>query len=76
MKNIERQRSLDKKKWYASEKNGLDMGGKMNYCKYCSYTAIDTEYIGKDRCIISQEEKENRCICATAYNRMIRYNKK
>lgn len=71
MKNNDRQKSLDKKKWLASEQSGEDMSGKLNYCKQCEYigTSITT---GKPSCFANQREREANCLCAKAYNRMIK----
>ena len=67
MTNQERQKSLDKKKWIESEKQGKDMTGNMDYCNHCYYQEIcrDTQFI-------PQEEREEYCLCAKAYNRMKR----
>ena len=67
MTNKERQKSLDKKKWLASEKFDEDMSGKMPYCKHC-YNV----WLFKDGCAVTQDERETKCLCATAYNRMKR----
>lgn len=70
MKNNERQKSLDKKKWIESEKNDFDMSGFMPYCQVCKERdCID------GGCIATQEEREGQCLCATAYNRMKRAEK-
>ena len=65
MTNKERQKSLDKKKWIASEKKKLDYSGLMDYCRYCMH---------KDwvQCTAPQQEREALCLCARAYNRMKR----
>ena len=65
--NKERQRSLDKKKWIESEKKGEDMSGKMPYCSFCKY-----KYLKFNSCTVTQEEREGKCLCATAFNRMQR----
>ena len=65
MTNKERQNSLDKKKWLASEKNQYDQSGDMGYCCFCSY---QDEF----DCTATQEKRESRCLCAKAYNRMHR----
>lgn len=78
MKNTERQKSLDKKKWIASEKNGMDMSGEMLHCFYCKKrTPRDWQSDGflRHGCSASQEEREGQCLCATAYNRMKRTKK-
>lgn len=80
MTNKERQKSLDKKKWLESEKKGKDMSGYMEQCHMCDECEIVQGY--KDgnphlslRCKASQEEREQKCLCATAYNRMYRKEK-
>lgn len=70
MKNIERQKSLDKKKWLESEKKGEDMSGAMDYCKECN-----RQHYYLEECQATQEERETACLCATAYNRMQRTRK-
>ena len=67
MTNKERQKSLDEKKWLESEKQCEDMSGKMEYCECCSFA--DWWF---NICDATQEERENKCLCATAYNRMKR----
>lgn len=68
MTNKQRQVSLDKQKWLESEKKEVDLSGHMAYCEYCDY-----EFLG---CDISQEERVEKCLCAKAYNRMVRGAKK
>jgi hypothetical protein len=77
MKNIERQKQLDEKKWIESEKQEFDMSGKMPWCSYCGMQGFDLCGDGKDKgiptiCTSTQEERESQCFCATAYNRMKR----
>lgn len=67
-KNIERQRSLDRKKWVQSEKQGKDLSGARDYCECCKYQINTCYAIG---CSASQEEREAKSLCAKAYNRMI-----
>jgi len=66
MKNIERQRSLDRKKWYASLTYDSDQSGKMDYCQHCQKQGIF------ETCEADQRVRESSCLCATAYNRMKR----
>ena len=71
MTNKERQKSLDKKKWFVSKEFEADMSGYMPWCVYCD----KSEYFQRDlplQCCASQEERESKCLCATAYNRMKR----
>lgn len=75
MTNKERQKSLDKKKWLESEKKGEDMSGQMGWCPYCEHFDSDVSWF--HQCIIrwctaTQEEREKQCLCAKAYNRMVR----
>ena len=66
MTNIERQKSLDKKKWIASERAGTDQSGKMLWCDSCKYGTRDF------KCEIGQAQREKECACARAYNAMKR----
>lgn len=70
MTNKERQKSLDKKKWLVSEEFEADMSGYMPWCGYCDKCPNDANI-----CNATQEERESKCLCATAYNRMKRYKK-
>ena len=77
MKNIEKQKSLDKKKWLESEAKGFDMSGKMPWCSYCGMQGFDLCDDGRHKgihtiCTVTQEERENQCLCAKAFNRMQR----
>jgi hypothetical protein len=62
-KNETKQKKLDEEKWIASEKANEDMSGAMYYCDYCE----------KQRslfvCGSTQEEREQKALCAKAYNR-------
>lgn len=69
MTNKERQASLDKKKWLASEKSKVDLSGIMYYCSYCEHCSSGF------KCKASQTEREVKCLCATAYNRFKRVTK-
>lgn len=66
MKNTERQKSLDRKKWYKSLANDSDQSGKMEYCQFCDKRGLF------DNCEADQRIRESVCLCATAYNRMKR----
>lgn len=66
MKNNERQASLDKRKWFLSEKTKIDCSGTMPYCSYCEYRSNGF------KCKATQQEREVKCLCATAYNRLTR----
>ena len=68
MSNIKKQKSLDKKKWIESEKNGYDMCGQMPYCSACEIKKLFCV------CNTTQMEREMNCLCAKAYNRL--HNKK
>lgn len=67
--NKERQRQLDEAKWLESEKNGVDMSGIMVICDYCTACTVNT-------CTATQEERESQCLCAKAYNKRQKANKK
>lgn len=83
MTNIERQRSLNKKR----TRENL---GMMPYCSYCSHKRIvpltihvesnlsiplHSVYSSQhDTCWATQISRDNECLCAKAYNRMIRKN--
>lgn len=64
MTNKERQRSLDKKKWFESIEENSDQSGKMYYCDHCpkQNTVFNT-------CDADQYSREMNCLCATAFNR-------
>lgn len=75
MKNIERQKKLDEQKWLTSEGMGYDRSGCMDWCMYCEKQISTANQINSKsfwRCDISQEERESKCLCAKAYNRMVR----
>lgn len=63
--NKERQKSLDKSKWICSEEFGQDLSGNMYYCECCGYATP----IG---CTATQEQREEKSLCAKAFNRVKR----
>jgi hypothetical protein len=65
MTNKERQKQLDKQKWMASEAKTSDQSGNMDYCKHCDRNSCGN-------CSATQDERRGLCICARAYNRMVR----
>lgn len=67
MTNLQRQKKLNEQKWFVSEAKKEDQSGKMDWCKYCDY-----KYLFEDKCGISQLDREMNCICAKAWNRMVR----
>ena len=69
MTNQQRQASLDKQKWLDSEIAGCDLSGEMWYCKHCPHQ-VDTPC--GDYCSITHEQRVANCLCAKAYNRMVR----
>ena len=71
MTNKERQKSLDKMKWLASEDMGFDRSGTELWCDFCQKQRVND---ARDNwtCTATQEEREGQCLCATAYNRMQR----
>lgn len=71
MTNEERQRSLDKKKWLESEQQGFDMSGCMLYCEKCGY-ADHSHPTENGKCYAKQENRNLNCLCAKAYNRLVR----
>lgn len=71
MTNKERQRSLDKKKWLESEQQGFDMSGCMLYCEKCDY-ADHSHPTENGKCNADQKLIEKECLCAKAYNRLVR----
>lgn len=66
MDNAKRQIKLDENKWLQSEQEKCDKTGEMPYCFHCLY---QTKYL---MCQATQEERENGCFCAKAYNKMVR----
>ena len=69
MNNKQRQTRLDKEKYLASEQAQADLSGKMPYCAACTNE-------NPDGCEYTQEQREQGCICAKAYNRRREYAKK
>ena len=65
MTNKERQKQLNEEKWYASEAKNESQSGKMYWCSLCKY-----KY--KGNCLKTHEERDAKCLCATAYNRLQR----
>ena len=62
--NKERQKELDKEKWLESEQEGLDRSGQMTYCNDC-----DRKAGGELGCKATQAEREEKTLCAKAYNK-------
>lgn len=73
MKNTERQASLDKQKWLESEKMDMDASGYMTYCFHCEHRTDDGFVYW---CMTPHEQRVENCLCAKAYNRMVRGTKK
>lgn len=69
MTNAERQKNLDKKKYYASQIYKQDLSGSMSYCLKCDKVTYN------HNCRATQKEREAGNLCAKAYNRMARVNK-
>ena len=67
MTNQDRQKSLDKQKWFESIKKLSDQSGKMTYCEFCEKN--DQMF---ETCAANQYAREKCYLCATAYNRMKR----
>lgn len=62
MLNSKRQEWCNKQKWYVSEANGKDQSGKMYWCGLCDYKQGVV-------CKATQDERDCKCLCATAFNR-------
>lgn len=67
MTNQERQKQLDKQKWFRSKQYEEDLSGKMTYCTTCDRMNCI------HRCTATQKEREENSLCAKAYNRMQRH---
>lgn len=68
MTNKQRQKELDEQKYLESETKRKDLSGDMPYCYYCAcITSFET-------CVATQEERESKCLCAKAYNKMKKEN--
>jgi hypothetical protein len=74
MTNYQRQKKLDEQKYLVSEAKKEDQSGNMPYCDYCNYSYYKQSGIAVG-CEKPQNEREENCLCATAYNRMIRARK-
>ncbi len=70
MTNKERQKRLDITKYLDSKESGEDLSGSMAYCMYCECKEDGC------KCLASQDEREALNMCAIAYNRMIRGQRK
>lgn len=66
MTNIERQKRLDKVKYFTSQQYKQDLSGSMPYCIKCEYVNCT------HNCKATQKEREAGSLCAKAYNRMQR----
>jgi hypothetical protein len=71
----QRQQKLDLQKWVDSKKQGFDMSGCMLYCEKCEFAnhSHPTEH---GKCYATQEQRESQCLCAKAYNKRQKTNKK
>lgn len=69
MTNKDRQKQLDLKKWFTSKQYRKDLSGSMSYCIKCDKVTYSHS------CRATQKEREEYCLCAKAYNKMIRRNK-
>ena len=67
MKNTERQKQLDERKYFESIKWQRDLCGIMEYCYCCPYKEKPF-----NACTISQEQREQESACAKAYNKLKR----
>ena len=66
VKNELKQKELDKSKWIKSEEQGEDMSGAMPYCDACEHQR--NGFV----CGVTQGDRESKCLCAKAYNRLRR----
>lgn len=64
MTNKQIQEKLDLERYYESEKHNGDMSGIMSYCDYCKHQESGCN------CFVPYEERTEKHLCATAYNRM------
>lgn len=72
VKNTEQQEYLDRIKWSVSNKEQVDMSGKMGYCGFCKYAVNSSIYPVNGSCTVSQEERVKNSYCAKAFNKMKR----
>lgn len=56
-----RQKLCDISKWLESERQGKDVSGTMEICKYCSASQANT-------CTATHQERVDNNLCAKAYN--------
>ena len=73
--NKNRQKLLDLEKWVESKKQGFDMSGCMLYCEKCEF-ADHSHPTENGKCYATQEQRETDSLCAKAYNKMQKTNKK
>lgn len=79
MTNKERQESLDKARWIASEKAMRDCGGQFAHCKGCTYRSTpipNTTYMPDYHCNAAYDLRLKEFPCATAYNKFYKKRKK
>lgn len=69
MKNADRQKKLDEKKWLSSEKYEKDLSGNMWYCLKCEKMNC------RHNCTSTQKEREEKSLCAIAYNKYYKVKK-
>jgi hypothetical protein len=69
MTNRERQRSLDRlrRQWTADA--GVEASGRLDFCGRCEYRADG------GGCLTHQAEREDKALCAKAFNRLNRRRK-
>ncbi len=70
MTNIERQASLNKGQATLADNNGT-VAGNTEICPYCSFCAMVTN---NETCSVRLTARTEQCLCAKAYNRMVRAN--
>jgi hypothetical protein len=67
MKNKERQKFLDEKKWNTSYKAKKDLSGAMEYCGFCPHNISSVRHC---ECKLTHEQRVEKSACAKAYNKM------
>lgn len=68
------QKTLDKKRWLASEKVGYDLAGKLPECGNCEFKKLTISSRG-NYCGETYDYRVLKCLCAKAYNRLHKSHK-
>lgn len=69
MRNRDIQRKCDMVKWERGYLNNKDNSGCMKWCDYCDQQQMETY------CAVDQKTRFSQCLCAKAYNKMVRAEK-